>query len=170
MSSKIQNEIEGLPEDERWRLQRADGFLDLGMTRKAREELDRVAQNHRDSTPFRLLAMRLAMDEKDWRTACEVAAALLARHPDEPAFWIQLAYAKRRAENIEVAHHILSDALVRFPEVATISFNLACYECQLGRNDEAMRRLNEAFALDENCREAALEDEDLKPIWDRLGG
>lgn len=169
MAKEIHNDLEKLPEDVRWNLQRADGFLDLGMTEKARAELDRVPEPERGSCAFRLLALRLTMEECDWPRAAELASALRETFPDEPGFWIQLAFAKRRAEGLEVARHILSDALLRFPNVATIPFNLACYECQLGRLDEAMHRLKQAFGLDEACRDAALEDEDLKPLWNRIG-
>jgi predicted Zn-dependent protease len=162
--------VADVPEEERWLLQRADGFLDLGMTQKAREELDRVAQAHRGSAAFRAVSMRVAFEEKDWHRAADIASSLREQFPCEPAFWIQLAYAKRRSDGIEVARHILTDALARFPKVATIPFNLACYECQLGRLDEAMRRLNQAVALDAQCREAALEDEDLRALWPKLGG
>lgn len=170
MSATIQEEFDRLPDDDRWRLQRADGFLDLRMTARARAELDGVSAGQRDGTPYRVLALRLAMDERAWSEAARVAAILRDAHTDEPSFWIQLAYATRRAEGIEAAHGILAGALVRFPAVAVIPFNLACYACQLGRHDEALRRLDQACALDQHFRATALEDEDLEPIWDRIGG
>lgn len=170
MAAKNQDPAGELPDDVRWLLQRADGFLDLGMRQRARAELERVEGPHRQGLPFLLIALRLAMAGESWPQAAELASTLREQFPGEPAFWIQLAYAKRRAEGIEVAHHILCDALQRFPDVATISFNLACYECQLGRHDEALRRLHRACALDAHYREAALEDEDLRPLWEKIGG
>jgi hypothetical protein len=169
MAKDIEKDYGSIPDDVRWLLQRADGFLDIGMTQKARAEIAGVPEEFATKLPCRLLVLRLAFDEKDWSRAAEIANGLREEFPGEPGFWIQLAYAKRRAEGLEVAHHILIDAAMRFPGVATIPFNLACYECQLGREDEAMRRLNQAFLLDEKCRDAALEDEDLKPIWHKLG-
>ncbi len=170
MAEEKTNLIGNLPDDERWFLQRVDGFLDLGMTRKAREELARVAPEHHASAAYRAISMRIAFEEKDWSQAADIASSLREQFPNDPGFWIQLAYAKRRSDGIEVARHILTDALVRFPNVATIPFNLACYECQLGRLDEAMRRLNQAVALDAHCRDAALEDEDLRALWPKIGG
>ena len=170
MGDDLQKELDAIPLDVRWLLQRADGFVDLKMAARAREELQAVPAAHRGSVTFRVIALRLAFEEKNWPGAAEIASSLREQFPDEPGFWIQLAYAKRRAEGLEVARHILSDAALRFPNVATIPFNLACYECQLGRLDEALRRLNQAFALDANCREAALEDEDLRALWPKLGG
>lgn len=170
MSEKIQNELNKLPVEIRWHLQRADGFLDLKMTGQARAELDRIPAELRGAAIFRIIDMRLACEEKDWARAAQIMSVLCEEFPADAGFRIQLAYAKRRAEGIEVARRILADAAPLFPKVATIPFNLACYECQLGNLDEAMRKLQQAFALDGSYREAALEDEDLRALWPRLEG
>lgn len=49
-----------------------------------------------------------------------------------------------------------------------IHFNLACYQCQLGDLDGARQRLHRAIELCSDLRLLALEDEDLKPLWDSL--
>ena len=56
------------------------------------------------------------------------------------------------------------------PEDATIAFNLACYASVAGRTEEAKERLRHAIELDKEARKLALEDEDLKPPWDWIGG
>jgi hypothetical protein len=48
----------------------------------------------------------------------------------------------------------------KFPQEATISYNLACCTCQLGRDDEARRDAKE-------LKLAALEDPALKRLWER---
>jgi Flp pilus assembly protein TadD len=158
-----------LPDDVLWHLQRCDGFLDLKMTDKAREEFAKIGTAHREANPVIEADLRLAMAENRWSEAAQFARTLSARRPNDPLFCIQLAYSVRRAESIEAARDILVAARKRFPKVAVIPFNLACYECQLGHPDEAMTHLEKAFKLDASFREQALEDEDLKPVWDRLG-
>lgn len=158
-----------LSEDARWHLQRCDGFLDLKMTGKARRELEQVSKAYHQNDAYIQAALHLAMEERRWSDASQFARTLRDRQPNEPAFCIQLAYSVRRAESIEAARYILLNARKRFPKVAVIPFNLACYECQLGRLDEAMNLLQKAFKLDASFREQAFEDDDLKPIWDRLG-
>ena len=158
-----------LPDDVLWHLQRCDGFLDLKMIDKARRELEPIGAIHRQSDPFIEAELRLAMADNRWSDATQFARTLNVRRPDEPVFCIQLAYSIRRAESIEAARDILLDAKNRFPKIAVIPFNLACYECQLGHPDEAMVFLEKAFKLDASFREQASEDDDLKPIWDRLG-
>jgi hypothetical protein len=45
---------------------------------------------------------------------------------------------------------------------------LACYECQLDDLETAKARLKQAFELEPGYRALALEDEDLRPLWDSL--
>ena len=58
----------------------------------------------------------------------------------------------------------------KFPGEAIIYYNLACYDCQLGQIHSAKQYLKQAFRIDSDWRLQALEDEDLKPLWDYLGG
>ena len=168
MSDKRKSEFAALPEDVRGRHQRADGFIDLQLLPRARSELDGVPAPLRTVTPYLDLALRLALAQEDWPAAIRAARDLVQRAPDDAGYLVQLAYATRRAEGIEPARFILEEARKKFPDVAVISFNLACYACQSGRNDQALTHLGRAFKLDPHCREMALEDEDLKPLWPKL--
>jgi hypothetical protein len=58
----------------------------------------------------------------------------------------------------------------RKPEVAMIAFNLACYASVAGRMEEAKERLRHAIDLDKDIRGLAIDDEDLKPLWDWIAG
>ena len=50
-------------------------------------------------------------------------------------------------------------------------YNLACYECQLGRLTVARRWLEAAYELGgtREMKLMALDDEDLRPLWDHIG-
>lgn len=56
----------------------------------------------------------------------------------------------------------------RFERDHVIYYNLACYECQLGRLEQAMQWLEMAFLLGgmRRMKLAALDDPDLEPLWD----
>ena len=56
----------------------------------------------------------------------------------------------------------------KFPKEAVIYFNLACYDCQLGRLDSAKDYLKRAFEIEPNRRLQALEEMDLEPLWQSL--
>jgi Flp pilus assembly protein TadD len=51
-------------------------------------------------------------------------------NPNEPGFFVELAYATRRADSIHAAHAILTRAASLHPTDPTIQFNLACYKAQ----------------------------------------
>ena len=51
-----------------------------------------------------------------------------------------------------------------------IAFSLACYASVTGRMEEAKARLRQAIDLDKDFRKLALDDEDLKSLWDWIGG
>ena len=98
----------------------------------------------------------------------QIAKRLKEFEPDNVHWTISLAYATRRAYSIDVAMEILLKAEAKFPKEAAIPYNLACYFCQLGEIVKAKRCLKQAFEIDLKWRMAALEDEDLKPLWDSL--
>jgi len=88
--------------------------------------------------------------------------------PDEVQWTISLAYATRRAHSIQAAKEVLLNAEPKFPKDAAIKYNLACYFCQTGDVQNAKNYLKEVFEIDLNWRTAALEDEDLKLLWQSL--
>jgi hypothetical protein len=47
-----------------------------------------------------------------------------------------------------------------------IAFNLACYASVTGRMEDPKERLRNAIELDKAIRGLAIDDDDLKPIWD----
>src|SRR4051812_2891192 len=83
---------------------------------------------------------------------------------------ISYAYATRRSESVNAARNILINALPKFAGEAIIYYNLAWYDCQLNRIKSAKQYLKQACGLDPNWRLQALEDKDLKPLWDYLAG
>jgi len=98
----------------------------------------------------------------------ELTRRLTEFEPDNPQWPVSLAYAMRRTNSIEAAKEILLNAESKFPKEAIIFYNLACYECQLGQIEASKNYLKQAFKIDLNWRKAALDDEDLKPLWNDL--
>src|SRR2546423_5772991 len=81
-----------------------------------------------------------------------------------------MSLATRRANDLNAARDILVASLSKFPRDAIIYYNLACYDCRLGQIASAKQYLKQAFRIDPDWRSQALDDEDLKPLWDYLGG
>ena len=128
---------------------------------RALEEID-----PEDRARTEVLAARVDcyMAAKKWRMAMEVAGHLIEVEPVNAAWWINLAYAARRADSLEKAEALLLQARKLHPNSAIITFNLACYACVSGRLEEAKVHLERAIGLDSRMRELALQDEDLQAL------
>jgi tetratricopeptide (TPR) repeat protein len=120
----------------------SSGYRELGMFDSAAQVLEEIAPEDK------------------------VASHLVKVEPENAGWWITLAYSVRRIEGIEKAEAILLRAQAIHPKVAMIAFNLACYASVAGRTEEAKERLRHAIQLDKEIRKLAIEDNDLKPLWD----
>jgi tetratricopeptide (TPR) repeat protein len=146
----------------------AVGYVELGMFQDANDQLEKIDPFNRAAPE--VLAVRIAIYHglKKWELMREVAARLADFQPDDIQWTISLAYATRRADSIQAAKEMLLNAEPKFPKEAIIKYNLACYFCQTADIEIAKSYLKKAFEIDLNWRKAALEDEDLRPLWDSL--
>jgi tetratricopeptide (TPR) repeat protein len=149
-------------------LRSACGYVEQGMFQEAQAELEEIDPLCRHLPE--ILATRIpfyrALKKRD---LIAVAAKMLAEwKPDKPGYLIAWAYATKRAESIHAAHTILTRAAGLHPTDATIQFNLACYESQLGNLDRAKAHLTCATEIDDKFGRMALDGPDLEPLWDSL--
>jgi Flp pilus assembly protein TadD len=143
----------------------ASGYRELGMLEEAARALEEVEPEDRTRTEVLGARVDCYMAAKSWRMAIEVASHLVEVEPENAAWWINLAYATRRAESVERAEAVLLRAHKLHPDNVIIAFNLACYACVTGRLDAAKLHLEHAIEIDNTIRALALQDEDLKPLW-----
>ena len=132
--------------------------------------LDEIAPEDKNRNEVLGARVVLYMAAKKWDMAAAIASHLVKVDPNNEAWWINLAYSLRRIEGVEKAEAILLRAQAIHPKVAMIAFNLACYASVTGRIEEAKTRLRHAIDLDKDIRLLALDDEDLRPLWDWIGG
>ena len=146
-------------------LRAAVGYIELEMFDEANAQLEEIDPLCRHLPE--VLAPRLAIYHglQKWDLLAVVAKRLAEWNPKEPGFFIECAYATRRAESIHAAHAILTRAADLHPNNGTIHFNLACYEAQMGGLDRAKAHLKRATEIDAKFRLMALEDPDLEPLW-----
>jgi tetratricopeptide (TPR) repeat protein len=154
------------PDRQYW--QAATGYVELGMFLDAHAELDKIDPFNRAAPE--VLALRIAIYRglEKWELMRQIAKRLTEFQPDNIQWTISLAYATRRADSIQAAKEILLNAEPKFPKEAAIKYNLACYFCKTGDIEDAKTYLKQAFEIDLIWRHAALEDEDLKLLWDSL--
>ncbi len=144
----------------------SSGYLDLGMFDDAALALEEIEP--KDKTRVEVLGARVAlyMATRKWDMAAAVASHLVNVQPDNLDWWINLACAARQHEGVESAEAVLFQALELHHDNAAIEFNLACYASVLGRFEEAKERLGRAIEFDEQFQKLAIDDEDLRPLWD----
>ena len=136
----------------------------------AAQVLEEIAPEDKNRTEVLGARVVLYIAAKKWDMAAVVASHLVKVEPETAGWWISLACAVRRTEGVKNAEAILLRAQAIHPEVAMIAFSLACYASVTGRMEEAKERLRSAIKLDKDIRGLALDDEDLKPLWDWIGG
>jgi tetratricopeptide (TPR) repeat protein len=157
-----------LPPEDQSRLTAAEGYITLGMFLEANAEIENVSAELRHLHEVLALRVQIYPALKKWALMETVARALATSAPSNPK-WVALwAYATRRADSLATAKKILTDACERHPDSALVLYNLACYQAQLGELEDAKMRLTLAVKIDPQFREIALEDDDLKPVWDSL--
>ena len=148
----------------------SSGYLELGMIDDAAMVLEEIEPEDKNRNEVLGARVNLYMVARKWDMAAAVANHLVEVDPGTAGWWISLAYALRRTESVEKAEAILLRAQTIHPKVAMIAFNLACYASVTGRMEEAKERLQLAIDLEKDIRILALDDEDLRPLWDWIAG
>jgi tetratricopeptide (TPR) repeat protein len=151
-------------------LRAAEGWLGLGNWQEANEELERITPQllvHPDVLKMR---WEIYVAAKKWEAALFIATALVQMDPDNPLGWIHQSYCLHELGLTADARRHLMDVADKFPINATIRYNLACYECRLGRLRQAKQWLEKAFEIGDTrkMKLAALNDTDLEPLWESL--
>lgn len=152
-------------------LQAAEGWLELGLHLEANEELDKITPQLRGHPEVLELRWRIYAKEKKWEACVDIANAIIKLAPERQDGWLYRSYALHEMKRTREAFDQLLPVADKFHQVWIVPYNLACYASQLHQFDEAQKWLKQSFAVGGNTvKQAALEDEDLKPLWDSLGG
>ena len=153
------------------RVHAAQGWLELGNHIEANEELENITASLRAHPEALKVRWEIYAAAKKWEAAIDIAAAIVQLDPDDLAGWIHWSYALHELKRTAEARDNLMRVVNRFPGSATMRYNLACYESQLGRLEQAKQWLAKAFALGDarEMKLAALDDPDLEPLWRETG-
>jgi tetratricopeptide (TPR) repeat protein len=161
-----------LPHPDNFIFDAAQGWLMLGDTQAALDELARLRPASRAQAGVAEFTWAVHAQRQDWTLAHSVAEDIVRAFPDRSFGWIHRAYALRRMPggSLPLAWNALRPAADLFPKDHLIPYNLACYAAQLGRLDEAWDWLQRALSIGEKTAilGMALADADLEPLWPRL--
>jgi Flp pilus assembly protein TadD len=153
-------------------LRAAIGWTELGCRNDALSELEAISPENRRHPDVLEVRWAILAGDGQWEAALDVAQKLVLSAPDRASGWLHRAYALRRVPEggIEKAWEALHPAADLFPKEQTVFYNLSCYACQMNRLDDARSWLQRALKAGrkENIKNMALEDEDLKPLWEEI--
>lgn len=151
-------------------LQAAQGWLELGSATEAMSELSKIDSQLQRHPEVLKVKWGIRAAEKQWEEALEIAASLIELEPEDPQGWVHRSYSLHELKRTQEARDNLLRAVEKFPVSATMRYNLACYECQLGNLPQAKKWLDKAFRLGnrDQMKLAALDDPDLEPLWPEL--
>lgn len=148
---------------------RATGYLELGLAEDALAELDELPGEVQASAVVQHLRVDAMFRRAQWREAMELCLPMLEQDPGDAAWWIQAAFATRRADSIAAAEAILQRGQKLHPGQSLIHYNLACYACIQGREEEALSLLSRVSVEEtETFLTMALKDDDLAAIRSRI--
>lgn len=160
-----------LPVPDSHHLRAAQGWLELGNDREANEELEKITPTLRAHPDVLEIRWHIYAHAQKWEACVDIAGAIIKLDPNRPDAWIHRSFALHELKRTQEAFDHLLPVADRFPKVWTIPYNLACYCAQLGRLDECQAWFKQAMAINEHTvKQAALDDPDLKPLWDSLSG
>lgn len=153
-------------------LEAAQGWIELGNYIEANAELDEITPELRVHPD--VLGVRWCIYAKagKWEVCVDLAAAIVAADSRRPSGWIQRSFALHELKRTQEALELLEPSADLFSDAWNIRYNLGCYACRLGRQDEAWEWLEDAFGLAEDKRmikTMALHDKDLEQLWAEIG-
>jgi predicted Zn-dependent protease len=158
------------PHDQHYLLA-AQGWLELGNHLEANEELEQITAEHRAHPAVLEVRWQIYAKAKKWEGALDIASALAQMVPEHSLGWVHRSYCLHELKRTEEARDNLLRVVDKFPGDPIMRYNLACYECQLGRLEQAKNWLEKAFSLGDarKIKLMALEDLDLAPLWNKIG-
>lgn len=154
--------------DEPTWLEKARGYIDLGMLDEAWVELESLPDEFSSRPEALEMRIIVLLDRKDFEKAREVAMSLSEMDPEHHAGYIQGAYALHSLDKTQEAIDFLQTGPESLREEQCYFYNLACYEVALGRPEAALTWLLQSIELDPRNRTRALKDADLAPLHSQI--
>lgn len=152
------------------RIQAARRHIQSGECAHARDELDQVPAEFQSTPPVLKLRWQIAIRERSREGALSIAQTLVKTDPESPVSWIALSISltavRRHSEAIQ---ELLRGAEQVHPcDRAFLVYEMAMIQCRQRRLNSARKLLGIAFDADPSLKLRALEDHNLRPLWDQF--
>jgi predicted Zn-dependent protease len=155
-----------LPAEEHHRiLLAAQGYCELAMFEDALSQLSSLPPEEQELATTVEMRLIVLMQAKRWKEALAAGRRLTVVAPEKNTGYIHSAFCLHELGQTEAACAMLLNGPASLRQEPVFHYNLACYECVLGRLAEAREHLERSIQLDKKFREHAKTDPDLKPLW-----
>lgn len=164
--ANLTNRTRSLTEADHLHLRAAEGWLELGNPMEAEQELQFLKPENRDLPQVRRLRYYAAVEK--WEILVETCESLCRDYPLISLCHVNLALCLFELVRTQEAFSQLAPGPDHYADKWVIPYNLACYRARSGQLSQAFSWLERASDLagPEDIREMALDDPDLKPIWE----
>ncbi len=151
----------------RIKLQReAEGYLELGLSRRALDVLARMGDPTRLDGHSLYLWGEALRDLGRFEDALTPLGRASEIEPENIHIWIALGWCQKRLGRLDLAIESLEEALAADPDESLIHYNLACYWSLTGNKQRAMEYLEKSLALDSSYARRTATEPDFDPIRD----
>ena len=154
-------------DDPPW-LEKARGYLELGMLDEAWRELERLPAGRDASAEAQEMRIAVLLDRREFDKALTLCEVLCELHPANHAGFLQGAWCLHEQGASEAAIKHLHAGPETLRDEPVFFYNLACYELALGREQAAQTWLRRSFEMEETFREKALADPDLAAVREQV--
>jgi predicted Zn-dependent protease len=162
--------VQNLGHPEKFHIIAATGWLELGDWKEAGVELDQLPQELNKHPDVLQVRWAICSEAKDWDGAVAAAQSFSEAMPDDSFGYVHQAFALHELKRTQEAWDMLHAVADKFSKEYLVFYNLACYACQLGQRDEAIKMVTRAITLGgkKKVREMALHDRDLESLRDDI--
>jgi predicted Zn-dependent protease len=151
-------------------LEKARGYIDLGMFDEASKVVASLPEERQKSPEAKEMQIVILLDRQKLEEAFTLSRDLAESDPENHAGFIQGAYALHAMNKTQAAIDFLQTGPHSLRDDQCYFYNLACYELALGRSEAALTWLTQSIQLDSRNRTRALNDPDLKSLRDQIPG
>ena len=154
------------PNQAKYRIEEAEGYLGLELWVEAEERLDTVERSGHLPLACAILRGNLHMLRDEFADAIPRFEAALRHEPGNVSATFGLGWCFKRVGRPDAAARAYEAALTHHPSEPLLHYNLACYLSLAGDAKRALASLGNAVELDPEFRSKAVEDADFDAIRD----
>jgi tetratricopeptide (TPR) repeat protein len=137
-----------------------------GMNQEALSNVEKLILLQPDDAENWILKGQILQGLDKHKEACSAFEMALKLNPSRTDVWGMKASSLSKSEQYEEAIMLMNKAIELSPDAADLYYNRGCIYCLKGDKTNALADLRKAFNLNQEFKNYALTDSDLKNLYD----